>query len=196
MCVTVVTDLLLHLHLPVLPCGLPEIDISQIKFKKFISPWKTSSDWCIKPPTMEETTNDIIKEIRLVTCTLAPFYPPVFSSTPFQQTQTLHSQEFYRLTKPCPWNSHTQASATSINAQKSAHCHHHQFSKTKPSKKPSHVPKPPCRMKSTSLCSKIKNLIAIFWKKSTFLVSSPHKPLKNYNISSNTALISTSTKKD
>jgi hypothetical protein len=43
---------------------------------------------------------------------------------------------------------------------------------------------------------KIKNLIAIFRKKSTFLVSSPHEPLENYNISSSTALISTSTRKD
>jgi hypothetical protein len=143
MCVLVITDPLPHLRLLVLCCGLLEVDTSQIEFEKFISSWKTFSDWHIKPLTMKETTNDITKETRPATHTLAPFYPPVSSSALLQQTQTSHSQEFYRLTKPRPWNSCTQVLATSTNAQKNIHCHYCQSSKTKTFKKPSHVPKSP-----------------------------------------------------
>jgi hypothetical protein len=145
---------------------------------------------------VEEATSNIIKETRPATRTLAPFYPPMSGSILLQQTQISHSQEFYGLTMPCPQNSCIQVSAASTNTQEKGHCHHHQSLKTKPSKKPFRIHEPPRQTKSTSSHLKIKNLIAIFQKKSTFLVSSPHKFLENYNISSSTALISTSTKRD
>lgn len=133
-------------------------------------------------------------EATAVTHTLAPSSHPATAAT--LRTRARRESRPYPSTKRTPRNPRTPVSAASI--EKTDPCRRsrtlspsHKFSTTNPEP----TTDLPRKKKSTKLRSRLKNTLAIFRKKSSWLVSCPREPLENYDVSKNTVGESTNSTK-
>jgi len=124
----------------------------------------------------------------------APSYLPVSRPAPLLPPQT-SDQISCESTRPPPQNQLIPASTASTDNRRDRYHPHHKNQSKSEDKSPQPIePRP--KKKFTKLRQRIKNSIVIIWKKFTFQVSSPRKPLENYNISRNIASASTSIRRD
>jgi hypothetical protein len=124
----------------------------------------------------------------------APSYLPVSQPAPLLPPQT-SDQIPYELTRPTPQSQRIPASTASTDNRRGRY-HPRRKNQSKSEDKSPQPIEPRPKKKFTNLCHRIKNSIVIIWKKFTFQVSSPHKPLENYDISRNTVSASTSIRRD
>jgi hypothetical protein len=156
-------------------------------------------------PTEDERILAQINRLHELTLALFTTAAPVITETPIVAPSSLPATTIAPPTRvqrvPAPhWSNHphlsnprTQASVAST--EKTTHYHHSRRSSQSQPHQPQNLPEPvtdrPHKKKFTKLCSRLKNSIAIFQKKSTFQVSCQREPLENYDISSNTVGTST-----
>jgi hypothetical protein len=125
---------------------------------------------------------------------VAPSHLPVSRPTPPLPPQTSDPISCISI-KPPPQNQCTPASTASTDNRRDRYHLRHKNQSRSEGKSPQPIePRP--KKKFTKLRQRIKNSVVIIQKQFTPQVSSPHKPLENYDISRNTASASTSIRRD